>query len=99
LKEWIYSNGTVQAVTSTGTYAVGQDCRLQLTFANGGSAAGGNTGAVSFQAPSMFTVALNRADGVVGTKTLGSPSNFGASGSLIVTPANVSTVIGTFLPQ
>ena len=100
LKEWIYSGGKVQAVTTSGTYKVGPDCRLALTFANNTSGtAGGTTGGVQFQAPSMFTVALSRGDGVTGTRSFGSPSNFGASGSLIVTPANVSTVIGTFLPQ
>ena len=49
--------------------------------------------------PSMFTVALSRADGVTGSKSLGAPNDFSASGSLIVTPSNVNTVIGTFIPQ
>jgi len=89
----------VQAVTTNGTYSVGQDCRLALSFATGSASGivGGSTGGVSFQAPSMFSVALSRGDGIVGPRSLS--GNLGATGTLIVTPANVSTVVGTFLPQ
>jgi len=86
MKEWIYSNGSVQAVTANGTYTVSQDCSLQLTFASGG--AGGN---VSFTAPVTFVGSLNRAAGSGGRNA--------ASGSLVIQPANVTTVVGKFISQ
>jgi hypothetical protein len=87
--EWIYSNGTVQAVTANGTYSVSQDCSLKLTFASG-TAGGGN---VSFSAPVTFTGTLNRAAGGGGRTTAAS------SGSLVIQPANVTTVVGRFIAQ
>ena len=40
LMEWALSNGSVQPVTASGSYAVGQNCNISLTFsqnANGGA--------------------------------------------------------------
>src|SRR5205823_9275361 len=82
VREWIYSNGSVQGVTANGAYTVSQDCSLQLTFASG--SAGGN---VSFTAPVTFTGTLNRASGNGGRTTAAS------SGSLVIQPKNVTTVV------
>jgi len=86
VREWIYNNGAVQAVTANGTYTVSSDCRLQLTFASG-TAGGGN---VSFSAPVTFTGSLNQA------VANGRPTS---TGSLVVQPANVTTVVGRFIAQ
>jgi len=72
-------------VAANGTYTVSQDCSLQLTFANSG---GGN---VSFTAPVTFVGSLNQVTGNGGRNT--------ASGSLVVQPANVTTVVGKFISQ
>jgi len=32
LKSWQFSNGSLQSVTSTGTYTIGFDCSVRLTF-------------------------------------------------------------------
>ena len=33
LRSWQFSNGTLQTVSSTGTYSIGNDCSVRLTFA------------------------------------------------------------------
>jgi len=92
MKEWIYNNGGIQTATATGSYTVGQDCRLQLTFSSTGNTATGNNS--TFQAPTTFLVSLSR------IATFGNTGvNTPASGTLIVTPMNLSSVVGTFLPQ
>jgi hypothetical protein len=83
LHEWISQNGKVQPVTTTGTYKIGSDCSLSLSFA---SSSGGTTGAVgggSFTAPVMFRGALVNA----------------TSGLLVVQPDALTTVTGQFVAQ
>jgi hypothetical protein len=85
----IYSGGRTANVRANGTYTVGQDCTLTLTFAPA-SSTGGSTG--SFQAPTSFRGILNSPTVVGRTADSG-------RGVLIVQPANVTTVVGRFVAQ
>jgi hypothetical protein len=90
MRQWVYSNGTVQAFTAGGTYSVGSDCRLQLTFAPN-SSTGGTTGSVSFNTPVTFQAALNNQSNAL--------NNVPGEGFLVIQPMNVTTVVGTFIQQ
>jgi hypothetical protein len=89
ITEWVYSNGTAQKLTSGGTYSVGPDCRLQLTFTPNSSNNGGTTGSVSFSAPTTFQL-NNQAN---------AQNNIAGQGFLVIQPMNVTTVVGTFIQQ
>jgi len=45
MTEWMSANGSIQPLTSSGTYAIGLDCSIKLTFA--ASSNGGTTGSTS----------------------------------------------------
>jgi hypothetical protein len=90
LTEWVYSNGKAQQVTANGTYTVGQDCTLSLTFTQ---TPGTGTG-VTFQAPASFRGTLN----TTASTSTGGTVNF-ATGSLIIQPQSVTTAIGRFVSQ
>jgi hypothetical protein len=92
LKQWTYTGGRVQVATATGTYTVGSDCNLSLTFDSTTSSSGGSTGA-SFQAPSSFRATLNTTPTTTGARTEA------GRGALIIQPLNVSTVVGRFVSQ
>ena len=89
LRQWTYSGGRTQSATATGTYTVGTDCTLALTFSSG-TPGGGSTGGASFQAPTTFRGILHN------TATSGRGAD-AARGSLILQPVNVSTVVGRFV--
>jgi hypothetical protein len=84
LSEWVFSNGNLQSVQTTGTFAVGTDCSLKLTFdANGSTVNGGTTGAF-FVAPTSFRGLL---------------VNPGTGGLVALQPDTTSTITGQFIAQ
>jgi hypothetical protein len=59
LREWVFSNKQLQTVTANGTYTVGTDCSIQLTFSP-------STGGTTVPAPTSFRgVLVNGATGLV----------------------------------
>ncbi len=46
LKQWTYSNAGFKQMSSTGSYTIGSDCSLRLSFANA-NGSGGTTGSAS----------------------------------------------------
>jgi len=84
LTEWTYQNGKAQTFSANGTFTIGTDCSLSLSFAKNN--AGGTTGAVgggSFVAPLLFRGALVNS----------------SSGLLVVQPDAFTTVTGEFQAQ
>jgi hypothetical protein len=49
----VLANNSLQRITGAGTYTVGSDCSIKLTFTSG-SPAGGTTDLTSFLAPLAF---------------------------------------------
>lgn len=61
--EWSYQNGTVQPLTAAGTYTVGNNCSLQLTFNSSSTGAG-------FVAPAAFNgIMVNTNSGLISLQT------------------------------
>ncbi len=54
MQEWLYQNGATTTVNLTGTYTVGTDCSLSLTF----TPTSGGTATASITAPVSFTGGL-----------------------------------------
>lgn len=50
LREWIFSNGSLQSVNATGTFTTGTNCTISLAFNAGASSATGGP----FRAPTTF---------------------------------------------
>jgi len=84
MRQWTYSGGRTQTFNGSGTYAVGTDCTLSLTFVAATPTTGGATGAAS--APTAFKATLNSTTNSV-------------RGLLILEPVNVATVSGRIVAQ
>jgi len=92
MREWIYSGGRTTSVAAAGTYTVGQDCTLSLTF---GSTGNTSTGGATFQAPTSFRATL---DSSSSTGQTGQGTQAG-TGSVIIQPVSLNTIIGRFVAQ
>jgi hypothetical protein len=83
MKQWTFQNGKMQPATATGTYAIGTDCGLSLTFAKPQGGTTGAAGSTTFTAPVLFRGALVNP----------------TSGTLVVQPDTLTTVTGQFIQQ
>ena len=61
MTEWLYAGGSVKPVSASGTYAIGSDCSLQLTFA---APTGATTGSTGTQ-PVVFRGLVNGTSGLL----------------------------------
>jgi hypothetical protein len=83
LHEWVFQNNAVQAFTALGTYTVGSDCSLALSFSNSTGGTTGGTGSATFTAPLSFKGSLV------------SPT----TGLLVIQPDSLTTITGEFVAQ
>lgn len=90
MKEWIFQNGANTPVTASGSYTVGTDCSLSLSFAAPNLTSGATTGALGsgtkiapVTAPVTFRGALVNSN----------------TGVIIIQPNSFSTITGEFVAQ
>jgi hypothetical protein len=88
---YLTTTGTVQSIDSAGTYTIGQDCRINLTFTSGTQGtSNGATGSVL--PPSSFAGLLaNFGNTAAGTDQ--------TAGLITVIPTNGQALTGIVIPQ
>jgi hypothetical protein len=72
LNEWVYANGSVQRAAVGGTYSIGGDCALVLTFAPSGAA---TTGAVASLPASLRGQFVSGSTGLIIVQTDQNPAD------------------------
>jgi hypothetical protein len=73
LTEWVLSNGAVSRQMATGTYTIGSDCSLRLTFSPLQS--GGSTGSIANLPTSFRGLLVSNSQGLVSFQPTASSTN------------------------
>lgn len=91
MTSWAFSNGAFNQSTATGTYTVGSDCSINLSFANNSSNGSTSGASGSLAAPLTFSGLLPNATNGASTLAL--------TGLITVQPVSGANITGIVIPQ